>query len=91
MKNQNRNLENLALKREEERKNWESKCKDLSDKNDNLMKEVRGQLPILGDKHVIWDVLIAESAKLMPYLDYILDKEIVMQSAKKSVTAVKER
>ena len=26
LKNQNKNLENLALKREEERKTWENKC-----------------------------------------------------------------
>ena len=29
LKNQNKNLDNLALKREEERKIWESKCKYL--------------------------------------------------------------
>ena len=46
LKNQNKNLENLALKREEERKSWENKCKDLSDKNDKLMKQVTGQLPV---------------------------------------------
>ena len=40
LKNQNKNLDNLALKREEERKTWESKCKYLLDKNDKLMKHV---------------------------------------------------
>ena len=28
---------------------------------------------------------------LMPYLDYILDKEVVIQSTKQSVTTIKER
>ena len=28
---------------------------------------------------------------LMPYLDYILDKEVVIQSAKQSMTIVRER
>ena len=40
LKNQNKNLENLALKREEEGKTWENKCKDLSDKNEKPMKQV---------------------------------------------------
>ena len=78
LKNQNKNLENFSLKIEEERKTQERKCKYLTDKNDNLLKQVTRQLPVQGAKHIIWDVLIAEVAKLRPYLDYILDKEIVM-------------
>ena len=35
-------------------------------------------------------MIIAEATKLRPYLDYILDKEIVMQAARQSVAAVKE-
>ena len=42
------------------------------------MKQVTRQLLEQGAKHIIWDVLIAELTKLRPYLDYILDKEIVM-------------
>ena len=72
LKNQNKNLENLALKREEERKSWENKCKYLLDKDDKLMKQVTGQLPVQGEKHIIWDISIIETAKLRPYLDYIL-------------------
>ena len=89
LKKQNKNLENLSLKREEERKYWENKCKYFSDKNDKLMKQVTRQLPVQGAKHIIWDVIIVEVAKLRPYLDYILDKEIVVQYARKSVAAVK--
>ena len=89
LKNQNKNLENLVLKREEERKAWENRCRDLSDKNDKLMKQVTGQLPVQGEKHIISDVIISEAAKLKPYLDYILDKEIVMQDSTQSVTTVK--
>ena len=37
------------------------------------------------------DVLIDEAAKLRPYLDYILDKEIVIQDAKQSIASLKER
>ena len=35
-------------------------------------------------------MIIAEAGKLIPYLDYILDKEIVMQAARQSCTTVKE-
>ena len=55
------------------------------------MKQVKGQFPIQGSNHVIWDILIAEETKMCSYLDYILDKEIVMQDAMQSVTTVKER
>ena len=34
---------------------------------------------------------LLEATKLRPYLDYILDKEMVLQSTKQSVTVVKER
>ena len=39
LRNHNKNLENIALKREQERKSWEAKCKELQDKNDNLLKK----------------------------------------------------
>ena len=44
-----------------------------------------------GAKHIIWDFIILEATKLRPYLDYILDKERVLQAAKQSVTIVKEK
>ena len=54
------------------------------------MKQVTRQLPMQGAKHILQDIIIAEVEKLRPYLDYILDKEIVIQAAKQSVAAVKE-
>ena len=33
LRNENKNLENIALKREKERKSSEAKCKELQDKN----------------------------------------------------------
>ena len=74
MKNQNKNLENAAMKKEDERKDMENKCKDLLDENDKLMKQVTGQMHVQGAKHIIWDMIIVEAEKLKPYLDYILDK-----------------
>ena len=67
------------------------KYKELSDKSDKLMKHLIGQLPISGSKHIIWDLFISEVAKLRPYLDYILEKENLMQSSRKRLTTVKER
>ena len=54
------------------------------------MKQVTRKLPVQGDKHIIWDMIIAEATKLRPYLDYILDKEIIIQGARQSATIVKE-
>ena len=53
LKNQNKNLENFSLKIEEESKTWERKCKYLTDKNDNLLKQVIRKLPVQGAKHII--------------------------------------
>ena len=58
LKNQNKNLENAALKKEEEIKPMENKCKDLLDKNDKLMKQMTVQLLVHGAKHIIWDMII---------------------------------
>ena len=69
LKNQNKNLQDTATKKEQERKALENKCKELVDKN-----KVIGQSVVQGAKHIIWDVLIEEAAKLTPYLDYIFNK-----------------
>ena len=83
LKNQNKNLEDIAGKRELERNKLEDKCKELVDKNNKLTKQVTGQSTLQGAKHLIWDVLIAEATKLGPYFDFILEKDIVTQAAKK--------
>ena len=82
LKNQNKNLESLDLKREQERKAWEAKFQELQSKNNKLMKQVTGQSSVQGEKHIIWDALISEATKLRPYLDYILDKEVIIQLGK---------
>ena len=78
------------MKREQERKDWESKCQELQTKNEKLMKQVTSQSSVQGEKHIIWDAIIAEASKLRPYLDYILDKEVVIQSSKQSTPTVIE-
>ena len=50
LKNQIKNLENLALQREQERKTWEAKFQELQTKNDKLMKQVTDQFLVQGKK-----------------------------------------
>ena len=54
-----------------------------------MTKQVTGHFYLQGAKHLIWDVLIVEAAKLRPYLDFILDKEIVTQAARQNILMVK--
>ena len=66
LKNQNKNLESLALKREQERKSQEAKCQELQNKNDKLMKQVTCKLPVQGAKHIFWDIVaITQITKLL--------------------------
>ena len=46
LKNQNKNLVDANLKKEEERKALEKKYNELLDKNDKLVKQLIGQFPI---------------------------------------------
>ena len=71
LKNQNKNLENATLKKEEERKFMENKFKHLQGKNTKLMKQLTGKLSVQGARHLIWDMIIAEYVKHRTYLNYI--------------------
>ena len=84
LKNQNKNLEDIDGKRELERKKLEGKCKELVDKNKKLTKQVTRQSVVQGEKHLNQNVMIAKATKLMPYLYFILDKDIVTQAIKKN-------
>ena len=53
LKNQNKNLEDIAGKRELERKKLVDKCKELVDKNNKLTKQVTRQSTLHGEKHLI--------------------------------------
>ena len=90
LNNQNKILEDIVVKREQERKKSENKCKELIDENNKLTKQVIGQSALQWAKHIIWDVLITEATKIRPYLDYILDQEIVMRASRQSVTVVRQ-
>ena len=67
----------------------EDKCKELVERNNKLARQVSGQEALQGAKNLIWDVLIEEEAKLMPYLYFILDKDSITQATRKNVLMVK--
>ena len=90
LKSQNKNLVDAVLKKEEERKALENKYKELLDKNEKLVKQLSGKLPMQGERHLIWDMIIAEAIKGRPYFNYILEKEMDINGARQSCTAVKE-
>ena len=48
-----------------------------------------GHTTLQGAKQLIWDVLIIEATNLIPYLDFILDKDIVTQEAEQNIMMVK--
>ena len=60
------------------------------DKNDKMVKQLSGQLPMQGARNLIWDMIIAEAIKGRPYFNYILEKEMDINGARQSCTAVKE-
>ena len=70
----NKNLADVVLKKEEERKALENKYKELLYKNEKLLNKLSGKFPMQGARHLIWDIIIAEAIKLKPYLNYILNK-----------------
>ena len=80
----------MAEKKGKERNILEDKCRELVEKNNKLSKQVSGKSSVQGSKHLILDVLIVEATKLKPYLDFILDKEIVTQEARKNVHMAKQ-
>ena len=64
LKQQNKNLEEIALKREQEKKKVEEKFQELINKNTKLTKQVVGQMALPGVRHVIWDKIILEAISL---------------------------
>ena len=59
-------------------KKVEECCKELEDRNSELTKQVPSQAALIGAKHLIWDMIIVEEKKVLPYLDFIQDKESIV-------------
>ena len=90
LKRQNKNLVDAILKKEEEIKALQNKYKELLDKNHKLVNQLSRKLPMQRAMHLIWNMIITEDVNIRPYLNYILAKEMVINVAKHSCTAVKE-
>ena len=53
LKLQNKNLEDMASKKEEEKKKLAKRCPELIDQNAKLNKQLIGQMALQGAKHMI--------------------------------------
>ena len=71
------------------KKKVEECCKELEAKNNELTKQVSGQEALIGEKNLIWDMIIVEENKVWAYLDFIQDKEDTVQEAKKHIQTTK--
>ena len=69
---------------------FENKSKELLDKNEKLAEKFSGQLLVQGARHLIWDMIITKVAKMRHYLNYIKDKEMVINVARQICTTLKE-
>ena len=79
---QNQNLEETILKREQEKKEVEGIYQELMNQNTKSTKQVVGQMALQGARHMIWDKIIKESNKFRPYLEFIGDQESALKTTK---------
>ena len=82
LKIENQRMAEIVKKKEEEKRFIENKSKELLDKNEKLAEKIPGQLPVHGASHLIWDIIIKEATKIRPYLDFMKDKEMVINVAR---------
>ena len=47
-------------------------------------------MALQGDKHMIWDEIIKESNKFIPYLDFIVDQESALKVVRQNILIVKK-
>ena len=55
-----------------------------------MVKQLTGRLPVQGIRILLWDMIIAEETNIRPYLNFIKDKEMVINVARHSCIAIKE-
>ena len=74
----------------EENNKISSEKKQLQKKVNELNENVTGRTPLQGDKHLIWDTLAIEITKFRPYLNYLNDKNLIVDMAFQSCNMVNE-
>ena len=90
VKQQNKNLEDMPLKKEEKKKKLEERCQELINQNAKLNKQVVVQMALQGGRHMIWDEIIKEASRFRLYLDYVAVQENALKSTRKNVVVVKQ-
>ena len=87
--------ENFKLKQEllqitEEKNKISSEKKQLQKKVNELNEKLIGRTPLQGAKHLIWDTLAIEITKFKPYLNYVSDKNVIVDMAFQQCKVVNE-
>ena len=61
--------------------NLEKNVEDLKTEIDDIKYKLRGKLPLVGAKHIIWDFIIEMSRIVIPYLNMMEDKTTLFKKA----------
>ena len=77
---------NVQLKHEldkiiEERNKLSGEKKQLEKKINELNENMIGKVPLQGAKHIIWDTLTIEITKFRSYLNFVNDKNVIVDLA----------
>ena len=81
-KDSDQNSEKIT-KLEEEKQSLEQKIEDLRDR-------LKGKIPLIGAKHLIWDSIIDLTVTFRPYLDMVEDKAALTMKALQKCAVVNE-
>ena len=65
----------------EERNKISSEKRQLQTKINELNDKMIGKLPLQGDKYLIWDALTIEITKFRSYLNFVNDKNAIVDLA----------
>jgi cell division protein FtsB len=63
---------------------------DLQERVNKMKTRLKGKTLLQGAKHVIWDAIVAEAAKVRVYLNFINDKDNVATTTRSRCTIVNE-
>jgi hypothetical protein len=62
----------------------------LQERVENIKTRLRGKGLLQGEKHIIWDSIVAEAAKFRVYFNFINDKDSMAIIARRRCTIVNE-
>ena len=76
--------------KDEKMAQFQKENQDLQERVNKLKMRLKGKVLLQGDKHVIWDAIVAEFAKFMVYHNFINDKDNMAITARSRCTVVNE-